>query len=407
MGSTLVGFRVKIRSFTVPFWTLALLAFGTSLIPIINGDQGYDTAPLWHAVRALLEGRTVYTEKGAGDLLYPPSALLMLLPLGAFSLAWAGRLFFVVDLLAILLATALLLRLFGLRWRGLPGAIALFGISLSWPVLFTLDAGNVNGPVLLGLALFLLAAAAQRWTVGAVFLGLTLALKPILAPLLLVLLLYRRWREIAIAAAVPAALSALILVVAPQTRGFFDRTLPLLFHGQNQSIQDVSVALRSAAARLSIPDPLVVALEVAVIVSTLLLIWRRWRGDVREPRRLVELSSIALVGAFLSSSFAFPHYGIFLLPFAVSIVQPASPHRHWLTWGALFCIASRGGWKLDFMPEKVNDVLGERFTFALVLLLVSFGLALKRERDAAATVVKPELLPASSRAVAEDAHPVT
>lgn len=121
------------RRLTAAFWTLGLLSLGTSLVPIVNGEQGYDTAPLWHAVRAFLEGGTVYTAEGAGDFLYPPSALLMLLPLGALTLAWAGRVFFVVDLATIVLATALLLHLFGLCWRGLAGAIAVLGLSLTWP----------------------------------------------------------------------------------------------------------------------------------------------------------------------------------------------------------------------------------------------------------------------------------
>lgn len=384
---------VRSRPITAAFWALGLLSLGTALVPIVNGSQGYDTAPLWHAVRALLEGGDVYTEKGAGDLLYPPSALLLLLPLGAFSLAWAGRLFFVVDLATILLATAMLLQLFGLRWRGLAGAVALFGISLAWPVLFTLDAGNVNGPILLGFAAFLLATERRLWTAAGVSLGVTLALKPILAPLLLVVMLYRRWKSLVVAVLVPALLSGIVLLVAPATRQFFDEALPLLFHGQNQQIQDVSIAIRSVAERLSIPDPLTAAIEVGVVAVTALLVWRRWRNDDVEPRRLVELSSIALTGAFLVSTFAFPHYGIFLLPLAVSIADPSSPHRHWVTWTALFCIASPLGWKLDLLPSGVNDVLGERFTFALLLLVGSFWLALRREQRSHDLATEP-LLPA-------------
>jgi hypothetical protein len=56
---------VKVRSVTSGLWALGILSFGTSLVPIVNEGQGYDTAPLWHAVRALLEGGTVYTERGA------------------------------------------------------------------------------------------------------------------------------------------------------------------------------------------------------------------------------------------------------------------------------------------------------------------------------------------------------
>src|SRR5438874_1853868 len=101
-----------------------------------------------------MRGNTRLTEPTRGPASPPP--------LGGLDLAWAGRLFFLVDLAAVLAATALLLHLFGLCWRGLAGAISIFGLGLAWPVIFTLDAGNVNGPVLLGLAAFLLAATRRR-----------------------------------------------------------------------------------------------------------------------------------------------------------------------------------------------------------------------------------------------------
>jgi arabinofuranan 3-O-arabinosyltransferase len=352
---------------------------GTNLVPVVNGSQGYDTAPLTKAVHALLDGGQVYTGRGAGDFLYPPSALLLLLPLGWLGIAWAGRLFFVVDLATILCAAAVLLHLFGLRWRGLAGAITLFGLSLSYPVIFTIDAGNVNGPVLLGLGGFLLGAARRRWLAAGVCLGLTLALKPILAPALLVVVLYRRWRTLALALGIPVGLSAAVLLAAPGTRSFFHTTLPLLLHGQNAEIQEASIALRSAADRLSVPDLVTYVVEVVVALITIALLWRRWRGSPTEPRRLVELTTIALVGGFLLSTFAFRHYGVFLLPFAISLAVRSSPHRHWLTAGALFCIATSQGWGLDRLPERVNDVLAERFTLALLLLLLAFWLGIRRE----------------------------
>jgi arabinofuranan 3-O-arabinosyltransferase len=367
------------RTFLVAAWTVAILSMGTNLVPIVNGPQGYDTAPLTHAVHALLDGGQVYTGKGAGDFLYPPSALLLLLPLGAFGIAWAGRVFFVVDLATILCAAALLLHVFGLRWRGPAGAITLFGLSLAWPVIFTLDAGNVNGPILLGLAGFLLATVRGRWLAAGACLGLTLALKPILAPVLLVVALYRRWKTLGLAVAIPLGLSALVILAVPSTRSFFHTTLPLLLHGQNAQIQEASIALRSAAARLSVPDPATYVVEVAVALITLALLWRRWRGSQTEPRRIVELTTIALVGGFLLSTFAFSHYGIFLLPFAISLADRSSPHRHWLTMGALFCIATRQGWGLNQLPHRVDEVLAQRFTLALLVLLVAFWLGIRRE----------------------------
>jgi arabinofuranan 3-O-arabinosyltransferase len=356
-------------------WTFAVLSFATSLVPIVNGGQGYDTAPLTVAVHRLLHGHDVYSAAGAGDFLYPPSALLLLLPLGAVGMAWAGRLFFVVDVASVLAATAIVLGLFGLRWRGLAGAIALFGLSLAWPVIYTLDAGNVNGPILLGLALFLRGANRGHWVSAGLWLGLTLALKPILAPVVIVPVLYRRWRAALLAVAVPLILSAPLLALVPATRGFFDTTLPLLVHGQNDQIQAASIAFHSAAARLGVPTPVSRGIEICLLGLTLWLLWRRMHASEDEPARLVESTTILLVGSFLLSSFAFAHYGVFLLPFAVSIVARPSPHRHWLTLAALFSIGSRRSWKIDFLPDRVNEVAGERFTIALLALLVSFWLA--------------------------------
>jgi arabinofuranan 3-O-arabinosyltransferase len=369
-------------------WVFAALSFATSLVPIVNGSQGYDTAPLTTAVHALLNGRDIYSAEGAGDFLYPPSGLLLLLPLGAVGIAWAGRIFFIVDIAAILAATAIVLQLFGLRWRGLAGAIALFGLSLAWPVTSTLDAGNVNGPILLGLAAFLLAAQQGRWRAAGVCLGLTLALKPILAPVLVVVALYRRWSALLVAVSIPLFLSAPLLAVVPATRRFFDTTLPLLVHGQNDQIQAASVSMQSAAMRLSVPTPLGRGAEACVLGLTLWLIWKRVHGSEAEPSRLVESTSIALVGSFVLSSFAFAHYGVFLLPFAVSLVALSSPHPEWLTLAALFCIGARHTWQVDVLPNSVNRIAGERFTFALLALLLSFWIAARREA-ATPSVVAP------------------
>ena len=199
------------------------------------------------------------------------------------------------------------------------------------------------------------------------------------ARLLLVVALYHRWKTLGIAVGIPAGLSALVILAVPSTRSFFHTTLPLLLHGQNAQIQEASIALRGAAARLSVPDPATHVIEVVVALITLALLWRRWRSSPIEPRRVVELTTIALVGGFLLSTFAFQHYGIFLLPFAISLADRSSPHRHWLTAGALFCIATRQGWGLNRLPHRVDEILAERFTLALLVLLVAFWLGIRRE----------------------------
>jgi len=188
--------------------------------------------------------------------------------------------------------------------------------------------------------------------------------------------LYRRWDALVPAIAVPVTLSALVMLAAPATREYVDSTLPLLLEGQSSSIQGHSIALPSVLDRFSVPEPISLGLELMVFGVICVLVWRRWRRDDLEPRRLVEIVSLVLVGAFLLSSFSFVHYGIFLLPLAISLADPASPHRTWLMVGALFVLATRQSWQLDLLPDDVNRVLAERFTFGLVLVLVAFAVAL-------------------------------
>ena len=322
------------RTIAPAFWTLGILSLLYELGRAVSRDayQGYDIVPAWKSAHALIEGGVVYTGSGVGDFLYPPSALLLFLPLAAVGLGVAKGIVLILDLASILVAAAICLRLFGLRWQGAAGAVTLLGLSLSWPFFSTLHTENVNGFVLLGEAGFLLAATRGRWIVAGAVLGLSLALKPVLALLLLVLALYRRWHAFALAIAIPSVLSAAVLLAAPPSRTFFDKTLPLLLHGQNDQVQEVSVSLRSVAHRLAVPDPLSIAIQVAVLAFAAGLFWRRRRSSSDEPRRLVELSAIAVIAAFLLSSFAFRHYGLYLLPLAISVADPSSRLRHWIAW---------------------------------------------------------------------------
>jgi arabinofuranan 3-O-arabinosyltransferase len=344
-------------------------------------EEGYDTIPVWRSLHAVLTHGPIYTHHGAGDFLYPPSALLLLLPLGALNVHAAKALLFVANIAAILLATGLLLRLFRLRSAGLAGAVALCGLSLAYPVFFTLGAGNVDALVLLGFAGFLIAADRGSWTIGAALLGLTLALKPVLAPVVLILMLYWRWAAVLVAVLVPSVLSGIALLAIPGSRAYFSNAVPLFWHGQNLRIQEVSYSLASVGRRLDVPVPVTDAIRVALLAATALLLWKRLKGNAAEPRRLIELSTIALASAFLLASFAFPTYGVFLLPFAVTVAAWTSAAQHWITWSALFCVGTTQSWYLDRLPRRLNQLLATRFTFGLLLVLLAAYTAMRRERE--------------------------
>lgn len=369
------------RQLAIVLWTVGILNFATNLAPLIQ-YQGYDTVPIWRAVHGLLNHSQIYTHGGAGDFLYFPSALLMLLPLGAVSLPLAKAGLFFVDIGAILVSTAMLLRLFGYRWFGLAGAIALCGVSFAYPVFFTVGAGNVDALVLVGFAGFLLAASSGSWTTAGTSLGLAIALKPVIAPLVLVVAVYRRWKALTLALLIPCALSGVVLLAAPASRDYFSVTLPLLWHGQDAQIQHVSYSLRSVANRLGVPDALTGLIRLSVLLASVGLFWRRYRGSQVEPQRIVELSTIVLAAAFLLSTFAFPFYGVYFLPFAIAATTRSSYLHHWLTWAALFCVAAKERWFLERLPDRMNQFLGARFILGFLLVLLSIYVGVRRAAEA-------------------------
>ena len=199
-----------------------------------------------------------------------------------------------------------------------------------------------------------------------------------IAPLVLVVAVYRRWTALTLAVLIPCALSGVVLLAAPASRDYFSVTLPLLWHGQDAEIQRVSYSLSSVAYRLGIPGVLTGLIRLGVLLASVGLFWRRYRGSRAEPQRIVELSTIVLAAAFLLSTFAFPFYGVYFLPVAIAATTRASYLDHWLTWAALFCVAAQQRWFLERLPNRMNQLLGARFTLGSLLVLLSVYVGVRR-----------------------------
>ena len=147
-------------------------------------------------------------------------------PLGLLHLRAAIVAFSLVDIVAILIAGALILRTFDLPLRSLPGAITLFVLMASMPVQTTLFNGNVNGLIVLLFSGCLALGARQRWARTAICLGASLAIKPIVLPFLLVPVLFRRWRALFISVAVPVALSLAVRPFLKDGASFITGVIP-------------------------------------------------------------------------------------------------------------------------------------------------------------------------------------
>ncbi len=110
----------------------------------------------------------------------------------------------------------------------LAAALAITG--LTYPVLFTLDRGNIEGLLFIVLGFFAGYLARGRWTAAAIFLGIAIALKGFPVVFLVLFVPERRWKPLLIALVVAGVLT--VGALATFTGGFM-ANLKFMLGGQN------------------------------------------------------------------------------------------------------------------------------------------------------------------------------
>jgi arabinofuranan 3-O-arabinosyltransferase len=352
--------------------------------------QGWDFVPVWNAARNFLHHQPLYFQGRPGDapawadvyylFVYPPSLLVLIWPLGLLSFVTSNLVFTVADAAAILLAAGLCLRLFSIRMRSRTGLAVAGLLFLALPVTDTLHSGNVNGLVLAAEAAMFLAAAQRQWLLAGVFLGLSLLVKPILLPLIVVFLLARNWRPALLALGIPVLLSLAVLPFTADGGQFFSRAVPFLINGNAAEFQRFSISVAGQATIVGLPSIVTILFRAVLVGAGSLLVWIRWnrRGDDR--LRLVEVGGLIVLVTILSFSFAWQYHVLFLLPWVLSAWQPASLFRHPLAWVAVYLAAGPD----IYLMERSGGVLFHlgvgRITLGLVLLFAVAGASLMQQR---------------------------
>ncbi|MEA2684685.1 MAG: arabinofuranan 3-O-arabinosyltransferase [Chloroflexota bacterium] len=319
-------------------WTvgLGICAIAAGYVFIFRPDGG-DLYPNWRAARAVLDGMPAYAQYDwPFPYLYPPGFLLPMLPLGRLDFHVAVRLFFVVNVAGIVIGTLCCLRLCRISLRSPVTPLVLAALSLTAPLLITLIQGNVNGLLVAGEGAFLLLASRNRWPAAGAALGVTLLVKPLLLPLLIIPVLWRRLDALLLAIAVPVVVSLVAFPFLSDGTAFFTRAVPYLLGGErgnelgNTTIAGV-FALVHAPAWLSLIARLAVVAAAAIAV-------------LRTPRSgelgLVGVGSIALVAAFMAFSFSSQYFALLLLPLAVSAALPGTWMAGVLAWTGMYLVNS-------------------------------------------------------------------
>ena len=243
---------------TVGFWVLALslwmdVRVGGSILERISTqsmDIHADFDSFWRSARALLAGEDIYDAGARLVNLNPPVWTVLISPLGFLKALTAYRVFVVISLVmtvGYLAWTAGEVRL-GPAWAVVGGVMLL----LSSPLLSTLALGQVYPVLALGLVTAWMADRRERQEISGGALGLVMALKPSLLPVLLWPLVRRRWRAFGAALAAGAA-ATLVGVVAAGPGTTLDY-IGILSDGSASPYWD-NASLPGAAARLFTDNP--------------------------------------------------------------------------------------------------------------------------------------------------------
>ena len=291
----------------VRFMGVALERISTDSMAI-HGD--FDT--FWRSAAALWEGRDVYDTGARLTNLNPPFWILLVSPLGLLEPLAAYRVFALITLVITVgylawMADELQLRS---RWA----VVGVVMLLLSSPLLATLALGQIYPVLALGLVAAWAADRRGRSSISGSALGLVVALKPSLAPVLLWPLVRRRWRAFgaALASGVAATLVAAVAVGPGATLDWLG-----LLSDRSASPYWDNASLPGAAARLFTESEF--AQHVAILPWTIPVAYALGIGAIAitavRAGRDSEAGLWALVAAsLLASPIAWHNYLVLLGP---------------------------------------------------------------------------------------------
>jgi arabinofuranan 3-O-arabinosyltransferase len=363
---------------TVACWIAAVASWVPLYIRTL-GDKGlaWDLLTTWRAERVFAHGGAPYAVKA---FLYPPSSLLLFRPLAALSsheLKVVGLAATVVVAWAAVMLSA---EAIGLRWWGITSAVTILLLSFTQAMTGELGLENVTVLCFLALAAFFFLSIRDHWVLGGVAIGLSLAIKPLLLPVLLVFLLARQWRGFAAAAGVPVALNLLALAFVANPSQVFSK-LPSLLDRTG-----TGVALNSAwvdvSRTLALPVGVSVTLRVVTVAVVLVGTWWAWHVLDDRVFRIVTSSSLLLIGAYLAGTLSEYHFMLTLVPLAMTAVLPRSPIR--TIGGALGMVWLMGHLTLPRSVLGVGTAAANNSAFrafGMSLVLVSIVVVLGRRRQ--------------------------
>ena len=300
------------------------VAFPPGLVALLPSPDMHELHPDFDTFRAsavaLVSGGDIYDTPAKLRNLNPPLLTVLLTPFALLDALPAYRLFVAPTLLMVVGAVLVVARELRLT-AGATTAVVLVVLASS-PLHGTLLLGQIYGLLLVGLVAGWTAERRGHPLLAAACYGVTVALKPSLAPLLLLPLVVRRWRPAAVGLGAAAAVTLVGVLIAGPESG-----LRWLRIGLTEPVPDTAdnASLPGLAVRLGLPSAVGTLLGLAVLAATLIVLGRR--------RRAVDPAGTApwavLAAALLMSPIAWHNYLMLLWPGVLLLLArgAAAPYR--------------------------------------------------------------------------------
>ncbi|MCV7373489.1 DUF2029 domain-containing protein [Mycolicibacterium arabiense] len=356
-------------------WPLAILSvIHRTYVLATNGYITDDFGPVYRAVVNFKMGWDIYNEHFEyvdPHYLYPPGGTLLLAPFGYLPVDASRYWFITFNTVAILLAAYFLLRLFKFTMASVAAPALVLAMFCTESVTNTLVFTNINGCMLLAEVLFFLwlldGKRNHEWLAGAAI-GLTLVVKPSLAPLLLLPVLSRQWRALVPAFGVPLVFNAVAWPLVSDPMNFITRTVPYIFSTRDY----FNSSILGNGIYYGLPDLLILVLRIAfglLAVATLWLLYRYYRE--RDPLFwMLTSSGVLLITSFLVLSLGQGYYSMMLFPFLMTVVLPNSAIRSWPAWLAIYGFMTMDRWLLGHWPSTGRFLEYSKITYGWSLMLI-------------------------------------
>ncbi|MGV0834674.1 arabinofuranan 3-O-arabinosyltransferase [Mycolicibacterium thermoresistibile] len=362
-------------------WPIAIMSIiHRSWVLTTNRSITDDFTPVYNAAVAFLRGQPVYTANFNHvdpHFLYPPGGTLLMAPFGYLTPDASRGWFIFFNTIAIVAAAYFLLRLFNFTLASVAAPALLLAMFCTETVSNTLVFTNINGILLLLEVLFLrwLLDGVKRheWLAG-ISIGLTLVVKPLLAPLLLLPLLNRQWRALVAAFAVPLVFNAAAWPLVADPMSFLTRTVPYILSTRDY----FNSSILGNGVYYGLPMWLIVALRIGfglLAVVALVLLYRYYR--TRDPLLWMTTSSgVLLIASWLVLSLGQGYYSMMLFPFLMTVVLPNSVIRNWVAWLAVYGFMTMDRWLIVRPVEMLTtgrflEYMKITYGWSLMLIVVT------------------------------------